>query len=580
MQPRTRRAVALATLTLVVVLGSWFQVGWSGVQTSGNALKEAPGKEAESELRRVGMRLASRLDSLRKAEDKRPYYHYQNLFHDPRGLSAGNSIGPSPLVMETGDSLISVHFQVGGDRVLSIPPINEELEEFSDKNKLQLNQRKLVMLRQSQDELVGPRTRVVAAQVPEPRQALVQQQVFSNAEFIQNANPNLAFQELQGQQAQQVQSTAQTSAADPEASTSIEVAIHGFLWKKVELDGQMELVAVRNIESEKGRLEQGFVVGASQVQKWLRSEVRKSYQFQLVSSLVATPSARSVEVPTMPGWYLVTDLSEQELAASTSAASLRSDFLWRFVPSALLTIALLLVLVHSVSRSEKLAQERSQFAAAAAHELRTPLASLQLYGDMLADGLGDPSAKEKYARQIADEAQRLGRVVSNVLDFSQMEQNGIAVRAARGNLSRSVRELVERMRHSLEKSGMEIELELGPDIVAVYDEDAVSRVLQNLLDNAEKYSREQSDRRLRITVSEGESIASVEVQDNGPGISGPDKHRVFDAFTRNSDADSPAGLGLGLALARALAEKQGGHLRCQTGSLGGASFVLEIPSPV
>ena len=87
--------------------------------------------------------------------------------------------------------------------------------------------------------------------------------------------------------------------------------------------------------------------------------------------------------------------------------------------AALLAASAVILLVH---RTERLARERAQFSAAAAHELRTPLAGLQLYGEMLAEGAGDPSRGREYARRVAEEAQRLGRVVGNMLGFSRLER--------------------------------------------------------------------------------------------------------------------------------------------------------------
>ena len=600
--PRTRRAAVLAVLTLAILLGSWFQVGWSGAQMSAKNRREGPAIAVKEELSRVGMRLASRLDSLRKSEDERPYYHYQNLFHDPRGLSEGKAVNPSPLVAATGDPLISVHFQINSFGFLSIPPINEELEEFSDKRNLESNQYKLASLRRHQDALSDTGredARVVAMRDLPPattsmqgafvrrggtrqaaaRQAPVQQQTFRRADFAQNSNANAVFQELRDQQKQPSQNYGEEALTDV-PNTSVDVAVHGLLWRQVELDNALELVALRRIESSEGSLNQGFVVRVSDVNRWIDKIGTESYELSFAPSTGGDSYTHNVAIPTIPGWQLIADISDKLGVAEAEALGLRSAFLWRFVLGSLLATVLLFFLVHSVAKSEQLARERSQFAAAAAHELRTPLASLQLYGDMLAEGLGDQNAKEKYARKISDEAQRLGRVVSNVLGFSQMERKGLSLRVQKGNVSNSVTQVVERMRHALEKAGMSIETMIAPDVEADYDEDALSRILQNLLDNSEKYSRGREERRLRVSVSPGQSCVEVEVSDSGPGLGRQNQNDLFEVFTRNAGKDDPAGLGLGLALARALAEQQGGSLQSQKSPLGGASFVLRLTSAV
>ncbi len=543
------------------------------------------------------MDLTSTLDRLRSKEDSRPYYHYQNLFHDPRGLSAGESINPSPLARETGDPLIAVHFQVDGAGRLSIPPINEELQQFSDASKLVENTKLLRQLRSAKGELLGPGKLVAVAeprQNNEPQvqqavpmqsqmQAPTQQAQFSNQAFAQNAAPNAVFMELESKSGKRPKPTKKGGLQA--AEQPIEVLTHGFIWKAATIDEETELVAIRRVETPVGNLRQGFLIGAKEVRAWLAQRSAVSSNLSLLQdssrsqpSEVSNESVQRVPVPALDSWFLVMDIGTAQAAADAKAASLQAAFLWRFGPTTAISALLLGMLIMTVARAERLARERSQFAAAAAHELRTPLAGLQLYGDMLADGLGDQSAKEKYARHISDEAQRLGRVVSNVLGLSQMERSGISLHCKEASLSDATRQIVERIRPPLETAGMTLELAIERDVDAVFDEDALSRILQNLLDNAEKYSREQDERQVRVAVEKGSGLALVRVADSGPGLSRPMRQQVFKPFRRHVDEDGPAGLGLGLALARALARQQDGDLRLEDSLLGGICFVLELPA--
>jgi two-component system sensor histidine kinase SenX3 len=221
------------------------------------------------------------------------------------------------------------------------------------------------------------------------------------------------------------------------------------------------------------------------------------------------------------------------------------------------------------------ARERSQFAAAAAHELRTPLAGLQLYGDMLSDGLGDPGKLRDYARRMSEEASRLGRVVSNVLGFSQLERGNLSVDPQLGALGEALCTIAEHAQPALDRAGAALELDVDPALRARFDRDALARIVGNLLDNAEKYARTADDRTIRLAARELGDGIEVVVEDRGPGIA--DDHRLFRPFARGVTRDGPAGLGLGLALSQSLARAMAGELAFRRRDGGGASFVLRLP---
>jgi signal transduction histidine kinase len=262
-------------------------------------------------------------------------------------------------------------------------------------------------------------------------------------------------------------------------------------------------------------------------------------------------------------------------AAALDARAIARSFVIRFALAGLVAVLLAAMIVVLVVRAERLARERSQFAAAAAHELRTPLAGLQLYGDMLADGLGDPNKVRDYARRMSEEASRLGRVVSNVLGFSQLERGNLAVDAQVGPLGEALRELAERAEPALDRAGAVLELDVAPDLRARFDRDGLARIVANLLDNAEKYARGADDRTIRLAAADRGDIVEVSVEDHGPGVA--DRTKLFHAFSRGVTADGPAGLGLGLALSQSLAQAMGGTLVHRAADGKGATFVLQLP---
>ena len=273
---------------------------------------------------------------------------------------------------------------------------------------------------------------------------------------------------------------------------------------------------------------------------------------------------------------MAVDAGPQMAAAEASAREVQAEFRGQFLFGALAACLAGLCVVMLVWQSERLARQRSRFAASAAHELRTPLAGLRMYGEMLAEGLGDPARKTDYARRIADEAERLGRVVANVLGFTRLERGTLNVRPESGDLAACVRECAGRLASSLAANGARLELEIESDLPpARFDPDAVAQIVQNLLDNAEKYSRAAQDRTIHLSLEKRANGVRLTVRDHGPGLGAHARGRLFKPFRRGSAADdAPAGLGLGLVLVRALARAQGAQVSCRNAPGGGAEFVV------
>lgn len=229
-----------------------------------------------------------------------------------------------------------------------------------------------------------------------------------------------------------------------------------------------------------------------------------------------------------------------------------------------------------------LSERRIRFVSAVTHELRTPLTTLRLYLDMLTGGLvKDEEQKAEYLHTLNGETERLNRLVGNVLDFSRLENQ-------RPHLEISpviVADLLEEVRSDWEgrchDAGKELVVEHALEDGAAVRTDVklVQQVLANLIDNACKYSREASDRRVWVRArAEGRRLV-LEVEDRGPGVAPRERRAIFRAFRRGRGADVTAGgVGLGLALADRWASLLGGHLSVSCGREGaGACFRLKLP---
>jgi signal transduction histidine kinase len=227
------------------------------------------------------------------------------------------------------------------------------------------------------------------------------------------------------------------------------------------------------------------------------------------------------------------------------------------------------------------AERRMRFASAVTHELRTPLTALQLHLDLLTSGLiTDEAKKAEYLATVAAETDRLNRLVENVLDFARLEKSS-AVALAR---PLAVADLLDTLQHTwadrLKAEGFELTAESStPDGQTVtVDSRVMEQVLGNLIDNARKYAKTATDRRIRVRASAAGGRVRIDVEDRGPGVPPGEEKGIFKPFHRGSTSTDTGGAGLGLALAKEWAELFGGSLTYHPAVGGGACFRLELPA--
>ena len=562
--PRAALATGLLAALLLALLGAWFVSGWHDVQMRQQQLRQAPHAGAEEWASKLALDLRGELETLIAREARRPYFHYQNLMHDPRA-SAATAVSPSPLAGGPEHELVRGYFQLDANGRATTPTVNEDVPELSEPERLADNRRfRDQVVRDLSRELspkatdTRPRPRPVAK--PPAQVIEVDPKV-----YVQNSNANRVYSSQQAAlPAAPVPSPLPAPPPEP-----VTITISPLEWRTMQFEGVPALVAVREVQTPDGPLTQGFVIDRPALTKRAGTTAGA-----MVAELRPNDSRGAAFAP---GWGVTVEPNPEALAlAAADADWLARSFLIRFAGVAFVAaLAAGLVLMFLI-RAEKLARERSQFAAAAAHELRTPLAGLQLYGDMLAGGLGDPSKSHEYSRRISEDAARLGRVVSNMLGFSQLERGNLSVAAEVRPLSEALSEIAERARPALDRNGATLNLDIASGLRARFDRDALARIVGNLLDNAEKYAQTAEDRTIRLSAIDCGTTVEVIVEDRGPGIA--DKTKLFRAFTRGvTDHTSPAGLGLGLALSQSLARAMGGELSYRPREGGGASFVLQLP---
>lgn len=233
--------------------------------------------------------------------------------------------------------------------------------------------------------------------------------------------------------------------------------------------------------------------------------------------------------------------------------------------------------VELLRRTDEL---RSALLSSVSHDLRTPLSSIKAAASSLLqeDVQWDEEERRSFASTIEREADRLNRLVGNLLDMSRIEGGALRPEKEWFPLDELIHDVVDRMRDTL--SGRQVRTSIPDDLPPVsIDYLQMDQVLTNLLENANRYTPVGSPIDIRVEVVGKEIIVSIE--DRGPGIAPQDRERIFDKFYRvlGTQRKGTEGSGLGLAVCRGLIEAHGGRIWVEKREGGGARFRFSLPIP-
>jgi signal transduction histidine kinase/HAMP domain-containing protein len=222
---------------------------------------------------------------------------------------------------------------------------------------------------------------------------------------------------------------------------------------------------------------------------------------------------------------------------------------------------------------------RSELISAVSHELRTPLGFIKSYATTLLrdDTPIEPETRRHFLEIIDEETDKLEHMLGELLDASRLEAGRLAIERRPTELGSLLERAVDKARHSLEASGHEVELQL-PDDDPVVQADAlrIEQVLDNLLENASRYSDPGSPIVVNLTVADDD--AHLTVSNQGGGLAAAELERVFEPFYRgqNSRTRRIHGAGLGLAICRGIVHAHDGRIWAESDA-GTTSFLLTIP---
>jgi two-component system phosphate regulon sensor histidine kinase PhoR len=221
-----------------------------------------------------------------------------------------------------------------------------------------------------------------------------------------------------------------------------------------------------------------------------------------------------------------------------------------------------------------------QFISNVSHELRTPLTCIKGYAETLLEGaMGDRELCTRWLQIISDEAQRLERLINDLLDLSMIEAKQVEMRFKPLDTGKLIRDVAAVLHPFALKNGVKVRVEVADNLPEVKaDADRLKQVLLNLVDNAIKYSGPKGRVRIRAEVS-GQDI-SVSVVDSGVGIPEGERDRIFERFYRVEKGRSAkhGGRGLGLAIAKHIIEAHGGSISVKSSLNKGSTFTFTLPT--
>ena len=236
---------------------------------------------------------------------------------------------------------------------------------------------------------------------------------------------------------------------------------------------------------------------------------------------------------------------------------------------------------RAAAREVRLAELKSNFVSSVSHDLKTPLALIQLFAETLELGrLKSTERAHEYYRIINSEARKLTRLIDNILDFSKMEAGLRPYKVGRKDLADVTQRVLGALQSQFAQNQFNVRFEQAGAVPAVLvDADAVEQAIENLLTNAMKYSGDSRDIVVRVGAEPG--YACVSVIDRGIGIPRRDQRRIFRKFYRiEADAvTGPQGCGLGLAIVDHTMRGHGGHVRVESEPGRGSTFTLCFPIP-
>ncbi len=311
----------------------------------------------------------------------------------------------------------------------------------------------------------------------------------------------------------------------------------------------------------------------------------KSSQHKLVSELVSSEKAKAGENEFVD--FLCQSRqnkvrhTRREIVFSNEGKSRIFDCIVSCIYDEEEQVCGIVAVLHDVTREKEISQMKDDFVNHVSHELKTPLASISAYSEMLVDGeANDEQTRKEFYAVIQSQAKRLNRLIEDILNISRIESGLIKVEKKPVSLTILIEEQLQMIRSYAEEKHVEIIGQKPIVFDQVYaDKDMISQVIVNLLSNAVKYTPCGGSIKIETEVDEIAGLARVSITDTGVGIPKDEIEHIFDKFYRvDANKNQAEGTGLGLNLVKQIVEKVHNGRVFVTSEPGiGSIFGFEMP---
>jgi len=227
-----------------------------------------------------------------------------------------------------------------------------------------------------------------------------------------------------------------------------------------------------------------------------------------------------------------------------------------------------------VTRTEEV---RNDFVANVSHELKTPVGAISLLAEALESSADDPEAVRRFAKRTHKESARLAALVQDIIELSRLQGANVAQQGRAVDINTVVAEAVDRSQLPAESKAIDLVVGGHADAMVYGDQDQLVTALRNLIDNAIRYSPENT--RVGVGIRSKDGLVAVSVTDQGEGLSPEDQERVFERFYRVDAARSrhTGGTGLGLSIVKHVVANHGGEVTLWSQPGHGSTFTIRLP---